>query len=508
MNLQDSVYYKAYEDFATEIWSGLFDTEIEDTCFSFALDFFSRGGSFGANKRRELQVAYMDGLYSTKKQVDILKRAEHIVPTENFMIEKILANLCNIYSQPVSRKWTNGGERQIDLLSKIQYDDVLNTIHKRAKFNGNMLVFVGWDGEKIKIQDFGNGWYKWKNKGTQEEPIWELWVAIVEEKSQNKIAYDVRDIHNGREWFYHVWSNESYKLVNKQKQVIKEIPNKYKVIPFVEVDFPGLNKYDYYDNSGGMWGLLEAQLQVNMLQFASLTNAQYSATSILWLDNIQLEDESSFGLGKILITKTDVDDPDKQIEFVNAVGNFTELDDYRNNLIKATYKNYGMPSAMVNEGGVMSGEALKIDRIELEEQRKNDIKIMEYYEKEISKLIDIISAREGNAYNLGEYSITYNELEVIGDPEKNYNLSKVKFNDNVISIYDHLRDIGYIGEDFELEEILKQIKEVNNEFRELNRPSSTTVRDGQSSITSEPTQTGSDVSTNGIEEIRADREEN
>ena len=153
MNLQDSVYYKAYEDFATEIWSGLFDTEIEDTCFSFALDFFSRGGSFGANKRRELQVAYMDGLYSTKKQVDILKRAEHIVPTENFMIEKVLANLCNIYSQPVSRKWANGGERQMDLLSKIQYDDELNTIHKRAKFNGNMLVFVGWDSEKIKIQD-------------------------------------------------------------------------------------------------------------------------------------------------------------------------------------------------------------------------------------------------------------------------------------------------------------------------------------------------------------------
>ena len=78
----------------------------------------------------------------------------------------------------------------------------------------------------------------------------------------------------------------------------------------------------------------------------------------------------------------------------------------------------------------------------------------------------------------------------------------------MLSIYDHLRDIGYIGEDFELEEILKQIKEVNNEFRELNRPSTATVGDRQSSITSEPTQADTTIPTDSINEVGADREEN
>ena len=169
MSLQNSVFYRAYNDLANEIWAGKFDTEIEDTCFSFALDFFSRGGSFGDNERRKLQLNYMKGLYSHKDPEDILFRAEHIIPTENFVIEKILNNLCNIYSQPVTRKWNNEATKQKETIEKIQYDDFLNLLHKRARFNGNMLVFVGWDGEKIKLQDFTNAWYKWKNLGTIEK---------------------------------------------------------------------------------------------------------------------------------------------------------------------------------------------------------------------------------------------------------------------------------------------------------------------------------------------------
>lgn len=500
MILQDSVFYKAYHDMAVEMWSGLFDKEIEDVCYYMALDAFSREGVFAVNKRRELQVSYMEGLYSRKYPQDLLKRAEHIVPTDNSFIRRALNNLCMVYNTNVARQWDKGGEKQAQLLDLISYDDFLDKVHKLGKFNGNVLVFVGYDGKKIRLQTLTNAWYRWKNIGTQDKPDWELWVAVIKEKAQNKIAYDVQGYGNNYEWNYHVWNSKEYRKVDREgENITTPITNKYKTIPFVEVDFAQTNKYDYYDNSSGMYDLLEKQLLLNTLQFGSFASAAYSNVSILHLDNIEIEDPTSFGLGKIIETKTNEDDPERVIQFVNANGNFTETDTYRNNIAKDTLKNLGLPSAVVESGGVMSGEALKIDRIELEEQRKADIKTMEYYEKEISKMIDIVSRAEGNPYNLGEYTITYNELEVIGDPEKKYNLSKIKFDNDLISIYDFMRDIGYIGTNEELKEIYKQLIEVNSEFRvELSQTSRPSNSNAEAEGTTTTTAPNNNDETNGI----------
>ena len=318
---------------------------------------------------------------------------------------------------------------------------------------------------------------------------------MLKEVKQKKYIDSPKDLTNNYNWNFHVWTKDSYRLCDQNGKTIGEVkPNPYKVIPFVEIDFSDFNRYDYIDNSGGMYGLLLKQLKSNMIDYSTTVSVAYSNTTFMWLDNIKIQDKSAFGLGKVIETTTNDNEPDKQIEFIQAPANYSEASIYKVDSDKQTLKEYGIPNGQVNESGLMSGEALKIDRIRLEEIRKGDIKVMEYYEKKISAMIDIVSRVHGQPTNFGEYTITYNSLDYEGDAKAKYDLIKEKLTNNDISFYDYLRDLGYIGDNAELMATYKKILEINNEFGRI----ATTT--GRSSLPTEASeQPAGDIQENIIE---------
>ena len=486
-----SLTEKAFYSYADNIWGGIDKVDKIDKCYYLALDSFTREGIFADILRKELQIEYMKGLFAFKNEDDLLMRTNHLLNTDNTLISTILNNICLLYNEPVQRSITN------DWFIKLQYDDFLNKVHKLGKFNCNILAFVGWDKQEgIKLQTLTKGYYNWIDLGDDN---WELWIAHVKEVKQKKYIDSPKDLTNNYNWNFHVWTKDNYKLCDQNGKTIGDVkPNPYKVIPFVEVDFSDFNRYDYIDSSGGMYGLLLKQLKSNMIDYSTTVSVAYSNTTFMWLDNIKIQDKSAFGLGKVIETITEDNDPDKQIEFIQAPANYSEASIYKVDSDKQTLKEYGIPNGQVNESGLMSGEALKIDRIRLEEIRKGDIKVMEYYEKKISAMIDIVSRVHGQPTNFGEYTITYNSLDYEGDAKAKYDLIKEKLINNDISFYDYLRDLGYIGDNAELMETYKKILEINNEFSRI----ATTA--GRSSLSTEADEQSTGDIQEDINEPRTD----
>jgi hypothetical protein len=459
-----SFYYKAYSTIIDGMWGGgFFDKQKEESCYQLGLDAFSRDGVYSKELRKLLQLQFMIGLYSYDEETDLLKREEDKIRTDNNLIRRILLNTCMIYNDEVNRQFKTDS-KQSEKLENIQFNEFMQRCHILGKFNGKILAFVYWNSQtkKIELKTITPAYFKWRQVGED----WELWISNIIEKIRPFEINSASDIGTNWDYEYFVWTKQEMRTVDKLGRNIKpSIPNIVGEIPFVEIDFSNFNRFDFYDNDSGMYELLESQLITNSLNFAVYAGASYSNISFLHLQNIEIKDVSKFGLGGVITTKRNEDDAETSIEFITAPASFNEADTYNTNFVKDTYKNHAIPSGIVEGGGIMSGEAMKMDRVELDEIRRSDIKIMEFYEKQITKMIDLVSAKYRNAYNLGDYTILFNDMEIITDPTVRYELKKEQFANDYISIYDFMREIGYVGSDEEIKDILIKIKEVNSEFR-------------------------------------------
>jgi uridylate kinase len=72
---------------------------------------------------------------------DLLQRAESILPVDNNLITRAIDNLCQVYNRDPQRDIDS---KYLDKLKTIDFNDVMDKVHKNAKFIGKCLVRVNY----------------------------------------------------------------------------------------------------------------------------------------------------------------------------------------------------------------------------------------------------------------------------------------------------------------------------------------------------------------------------
>ena len=82
-------------------------------------------------------------------------------------------------------------------------------------------------------------------------------------------------------------------------------------------------------------------------------------------------------------------------------------------------KKMGLPSGMIQDNpGLQSGVSMKIDRMELEERRKEDLQVLEMFEEDfINAMIRFYNVEDNKSLKEIELSVDYAENPIFIEPK-------------------------------------------------------------------------------------------
>lgn len=491
--------YDAFGSIIRQDWD-ISEKLIFDKCYYLALDVYLRGGSFSELYRRELTKEYMKSLFSSTKDSDLLNRAESLIQTDNDLITRTLDNICQIYNEAPERELD---EKKLDLLRNIDFDDFMHKVNINAKFIGKLLIRVNFLND-IVLETYTPAFYdveKDRNKVINKVTI----LEYSEKKVKTMIA-NPSEISNGLLVNKKVWTRENNKIIYRKyedSEIVEQL--EVKTIPFVEVEFNSCNSYDAYDQSGGMYGLLEAQLTANMVKFGTIVNTMYSNNSFLLVRNIVLDGVDSLGLGSILNPPPYTDeDPEPNIEFVNPNQTYNDIFSFYKDFTNEKMRQIGLPNGLITGSNGQSGISLIIDRKELDEKRVTDIKVLREYDKLIIEKINEVSAIYGKPYDIPEHSVIYQDNSTIYTTDEQIVINNYEMDNGLISIIDLARRKGEQGTDEEIINKILKNKEINGRVtnttagtnRELESETDEVISDGASGVENGNNGNETDVSEN------------
>lgn len=457
-------YADAFENESFIIWKETeFKHQIVDIAHKRTMSCFLRNNPEAEYDRRELLYAMLKPVFSHDDKEDTLIKYYSILPTDNLYIRRIIRNLCIIYNEAPDREINGEAQNEfINLLNDRYLNNTLQKTYRVAKLTGECIVRPYINNGLLKWSYFLPDVYRVKEDryGNPEE----IWIAFEEFEDAKPVIK------------FHVWTADEYSVRNAKGKPIKFTDPDGKEAILIKHGYGGLPfERLEMDENENLYDLVRAQLECNALDLYNLQNITFNAFSV-WVLTSFPELGKNFKLSPNRVITAKAEHPEAPVPEVSTVAPtafFSEIDEYKQDKMKRVMKNLGLPTSLVddNPGLAQSGVAMKMDRKELDEIRREDIYVLEDFE---SRLINA-TARILNYDNRSneklkpkypvEISITYQEPELFTEPRDFFDLEIERWNNDLKTPKQLVNDIAgkYVETDEEAIEFIKQ----NREFKKL-----------------------------------------
>lgn len=464
------IYEVAFNKWVNDVWGWTPEYQIhkKDIAFRKSLNCFVNSGFDGVEDRKELMFAFLKNWLSSESEEDLLMRLRDDLPTNNEYISKVLKNICQLYNLPVTRSIEDDNLNK--LLDDIDVNDVLDKSHKIAKLTGEIAVTCWVVDSELQFKTITPEWYRVKRdlQGRMIE-----FSHIVPRIDNQEVEISKYTGKNTAliEWTLVRWT-ETEKITEYEGGRVEREPNEYKRIPFVVLKVNDFNTYDLYDRDGGLYDMVLEQLRLNSIEFVMQENELYGTIGVWVLTNTQFKDKVNLGAGRaIMLEHKSIDQPPPDVRFQTAESNYDLLGEHKQGLTNRMLKMKGLPTSITSETKEMSGRAIELDRIELEEIRRLDSKTLAKFDNDLVNLIvDVYNIYLGTIKNPPKYAVRFSDLNKIEDPAEYIAYQKELLNLNAISIFDFMRNTGVEGSDDELNELLLKNKEINGDTKRISEP--------------------------------------
>lgn len=452
-----AVYDAAFLPELSTIWTDTkFSQEISNMAFERAHACFLRDNVVGETQRRELLYAYMSYMFYAEKAHDDVNKTFGASCSDNLYVKRAIRNLCIAYNEPPDRTIDGDNGAFKDLLTAINYDTVLQKAYRIQKLINEVLImpmFTTRHGKsQMVLRYYTPDMYAVEYDALGD--INELWLP-----------YFVAQGTNGKvnETHYLIIDKQRYYVLDSQKrpttfvyngEEVSEVIHPYGRVPAVVLSLDGTsevntNKALY---GGGMYELIKAQLDCNQLETCIKQNYIYSGFAQWIYYNFGAKvNDVIMGPGRPVSIDSvrDIEGADvpPTIDVISPTDHYTTLEELKQTRMRSVLRNYGLPTSLLfdNPGIASSGVAMRIDRIELEEARKEDIPILKANERELLEMIrlvantDVASPYKGRFPKEYEVNIDYAETSKFIEPVEEYEYYKGLYNDNLITVYDYVK---------------------------------------------------------------------
>lgn len=434
------IYETVFNGELSTVWAGTpFFEELPVLSYARACGVFLEDGHYGNEWRRELMFEACKPLFASDDVNDLIVKAKDRIPNDNQLVKRIINNLCLTYSQGATREL---GRNASEIISDEDLNYYLEQADKISFLTGSCLIRPYFYKDELRFFLFKPDSYRCKYDEYGE--ITEVWLT----KNGNKSNYNI-------ERYIERWTPE---IIYKDKE---EVENPYGFLPFIELKANDFDA-DFNYNDNGNWELCELQIFSNILDLVVMENSILGSVGV-WLGNNLKTRESNIKLSpaKMILAEADSLEEAPKLEYVSADMTADIIQELKASWVKDKLKDYGLPSSVLDEGGVLSGTAMQADRLELLEQRKRRINLLKKFDKELIELISQVAEIDGYDFE-PDHTIVFNDLENINDPIEELDVLEKKYQLGLISKIDMLRALGHTGTDKELNQKLREINEQRN----------------------------------------------
>jgi hypothetical protein len=277
---------------------------------------------------------------------------------------------------------------------------------------------------------------------------------------------------------FDVWTNETFSVRQSENEYIefefngakvREIKNDYGVIPFVLIQMAKTNQYQLNQAGGALWELVKAQLDYNRVSITQNNNLIYNGFSLLMFVNTGLSGAPRVGAGQAIVmdgVTVDNGEIPPAIDVISPGTQYNEMQDLKLNQIKQTLRNLELPTSMISEdAGLQSGVAMKIERMGLDEYRRNDINLFKKVENRLINMSSIVLSYDGSSNYRGSFggdydvTIDYIEFNTPIDETVYFEQTNTLYNKGLISTKEYLNRMT--GKEFGTDEEAKAYIETN-----------------------------------------------
>ena len=374
----------------------------------------------------------LSSYYSIEDNEDTLNIAKSRIPTSKDVVDKVLNNLCAIYSQGIDRNIDN------ELFERIDYK--LQDVHKTALFTGSCLVrpyFISKDEIEFDLYSFTPDMYRTVYKDFELNEVW----IVKPTQGENEVEISTtNDVKHPLEYNFRVWEKRAdgiYKVTRDNRGgLIEEEKSRYDFIPFIELKTETTN---YHYSDGGLYSLLELQANLNERDYVIQNNIFDSGLAFNIGINLGLKDgEQDIKLSRRrLHTIENVRDTQAlpEVMFNSAQFLGLELRDERTQFLREKILMFGLPANLVNpDGTLQSGIAMAVERSELFEFREQQLGIIKNFDYKLFKLIEKVANKDGVKVDFKDYSFSTARNEVIKDKKEDWDYDLQLYDKGLITI--------------------------------------------------------------------------
>jgi hypothetical protein len=460
-NLSDPLahYYEvAFNAYNTLIWEGTKyaddDLELESLAYYRALTCFYGSDMIDISDRRRLLYAFMVTEFKTGRGTDTLERYKNTLPIQS-SVRRVLNNLCIAYNQPPKRRFSNTPSMDDtfkNLYTEAKISNVLARIYRLAKLCSWVLVRPVWIDGKLQLNYLSPSQCRVEVSDTNNKVITE-------------VAYPDYDADNNvlaiRHWTpFEVWTTNTKGNIIEKKPLV----NPYGVIPYVAMKLELGTRY----YTGGMFELIEDQLERNKFRFLSNADVSFNGRPIKIAINMG-KGELIFSPDQVLALDGVVNESSgggyarPALELVSPDPQYTMIDDFASSREQIAMRTEGLPESMINNTGTpLSGIAKIIDRQELIEKRNADLPLLAEFEKNLAKMVALIGKVDANLnldMEMKDFSIDFEEDKVYIEPDAEYEFDKKKLQDGLIDPLEFMKKWGGFDNEITKESAIKVVTE-------------------------------------------------
>lgn len=392
-----SIYGDAFNGELTAIWfSTPFLSEVEDMSYVRAISCFMQDSEDAEEARRKLLYIYLRTFCKSDAATDPLNVQRPILPSHNRNFQRAINNICTLYNQAPARDYNDLSEtlkaKLESLLDDIKINRHLKHAYKLAKCVNEVIMRPYQINGKWNIEILTPDLYRIENDLYTKE-IKSIWIPFV-----------VRDRWGVIQQKFYVWTAETLRVADSEGAYQKftfngvtypeaGLNHNYKRIPYVR-----LMMSENPDVIGGaLWELAKAQLEYNSGKYIAQENLHYAALGLWFFKDIANPGEILLNPGRAYVKSTTTPDENPEISFISGTPIYNDVQAYNELAIRDTMKSFGLPNSMIMESAnLQSGVSMLIDRMELNEQRNDDIDILQEFEEDLINLIAIVANVELN----------------------------------------------------------------------------------------------------------------
>lgn len=415
------------------VWSGTpFTMETSNLSFFRAATAFIEKNQEAVSDRRSLLHTILKRDFKHDSAEDTINKMRSILPSDAGIAKRAIRNLCAAYIKPPERRFGEKGKFNDsfrDFYETAAVDAALDRAYKIAKLTNVALVMPVIRNGELELDVYSADMFRVKTAPGNYRQIDELWLQTV-------IGDDIA---------YHVWSSTQYRLVsNKDGRTIEYSDNPYGIIPAVVLKLT--HERDFY--GGGLWELIEAQLDISKLQFFADQNVTYSGFSVWVAQNFGKENTFVLSPNKVIavndITSGEGQFLPPQLDTVSPEPHFLNIDELRDRRERRVLRQLGLPNSLIAENtGTQSGVSRIVEMQELIDIRTEDQNVLRRFERLLCKMIALVvnlNLRKGLPEN-GDVSVNFSEEQIFTEPEKEYALWKEQWQDGVMSTAEFVRRV-------------------------------------------------------------------